>query len=102
MTFFALGSTIIFFLRKPEQIPGKTEQPKEIHVGQRTETHVEQRMELPVKHIEPLVVEPKQIMPTLQEGSLDFLKLRYTLGEITKEEFEQMKKEIDHDQTKHV
>jgi len=94
MTFFALGLTIIFFLRKPEQIPGKTEQPKEIHV--------EQRIEPPVKHIEPLVAEPKQSTPILQEGSLDFLKLRYALGEITKEEFEQMKKEIDHDQTKHV
>jgi len=94
MTFFALGLTIIFFLRKPEQIPEKTEQPKEIHV--------EQRIEPPVKHIEPLVAEPRQSTPILQEGSLDFLKLRYALGEITKEEFEQMKKEIDHDQTKHV
>jgi hypothetical protein len=93
-TFFALGLTIIFFLRKPEQTPGKTEQPKEIHV--------EQRIEPPVKHIEPLVVEPKQSTPILQEGSLDFLKLRYALGEITKEEFEQMKKEIDRDQTKHM
>ena len=102
MTFFALGLTIIFFLRKPKQIPENAEQPTESHVEQKMEIHVEQRIEPPVKHIEPLVAEPKQSTPILQVGSLDFLKLRYALGEITKEEFEQMKKEIDRDRTKHM
>ena len=102
MTFLALGLTIIFFIRKPERMPENTEKPTERHVEQKTKIHVEQRIEPPVKHIEPLVAEPRQSTPILQEGSLEFLKLRYSLGEITKEEFEQMKKEINRDQTKNM